>query len=269
MTCGPGKHAPGCMCDAHVRQRQAGAARVRVRAQIGAEQDRQREMLEGAMAVLENLAAINAGGAEITVSAPAIDDAPPCTCRAVHSPWPAAEHGPSCPQAVPGLPECWCNWCKGRAGVHGAEARALYRQEATANMRGTDDDLFRDEPAALPPAPDPLREHRLVMDEPLILSWPEVEAAFPDRPPGTCESCRQPAPDGKGLCWYCAALRTVRAEAAGAADATACARPPAAVIAKYCGCRSCSAWRSCRRAVTAGVAAIAVTFVLWALGVLG
>lgn len=37
---------------------------------------------------------------------------------------------------VPLLPvphtRCWCNWCKGRAGVHGEEAVSLYREQAAA-----------------------------------------------------------------------------------------------------------------------------------------
>ena len=31
---------------------------------------------------------------------------------------------------------CYCNWCHGRAGVHGAEAKALYQAEVSAAMRG-------------------------------------------------------------------------------------------------------------------------------------
>jgi hypothetical protein len=28
--------------------------------------------------------------------------------------------------------QCWCDWCRGRAGVHGEEARALYRRQCEA-----------------------------------------------------------------------------------------------------------------------------------------
>ena len=48
----------------------------------------------------------------------------------------ASEHGGKEP---PKPARCYCNWCRGRAGAHGAEAQALYRAEASAALAQCDE----------------------------------------------------------------------------------------------------------------------------------
>ena len=50
---------------------------------------------------------------------------------------PGRPEGVTPPDAKPGQAgRCYCNWCQGRPGVHGAEAVALYRAQVSAAMAG-------------------------------------------------------------------------------------------------------------------------------------
>ena len=52
---------------------------------------------------------------------------------------PSATMPPAGPAPRPRPARCYCNWCRGRAGVHDAEAKALYRAEVAAVMAQADE----------------------------------------------------------------------------------------------------------------------------------
>ena len=85
------QHGESCLCERCLRDRRRAEARERVHAEIEDERTRQADMLAGALAALEEIAAINSGGAPAQVN-------PPCTCHPLSE---LGSHADWCPRAVP------------------------------------------------------------------------------------------------------------------------------------------------------------------------